>query len=288
MAATLVVHTGAIGDFILACPSIACLAQEAPVEIAGLEERAELAVVSGLATRAHSLEATGFESIFATPTDRLRAFLENFDKAVVWMKDPGDVIRDALHSCGIRETHVHAGLPRQGWVDHATSYYLECLGYPPQAPLRLAFEPARKSFDVVMHPGSGSRSKNWPLENFLALRDELSAEGRSVTWCVGPAEAEAFSPDMLERFRSDGVIEEESLTSLAGILASSCAYVGNDSGITHLAAAAGCPTVAIFTESDPRVWAPLGDWVRVVRERKGPSVEQVGAALDDLAERDKG
>jgi len=54
------------------------------------------------------------------------------------------------------------------------------------------------------------------------------------------------------------------LRTLAGVLARCSVYVGNDSGVSHLAAAVGAPTVAIFGPTDPRVWGPRGPRVQTV------------------------
>jgi ADP-heptose:LPS heptosyltransferase len=67
-----------------------------------------------------------------------------------------------------------------------------------------------------------------------------------VQWCAGPEEALA------------GAVRIDDLYDLACWLAGARVYIGNDSGITHLAAAAGTPVVALFGPGNPRVWAPRG------------------------------
>lgn len=124
---------------------------------------------------------------------------------------------------------------------------------------------------MVVHPGSGSARKNWPIERFRALAEEHRACGRDVTWCIGPAEIESGLAAML----GDDVLRCESLVELAGRLATARRYIGNDGGITHLAAALGVPTVAIFGPTNPRLWAPRGGHVRVVTGDPWPEVEEV-------------
>lgn len=101
---------------------------------------------------------------------------------------------------------------------------------------------------IVLHPFSGSARKNWPLENFQALAARLPG----VRWTAGPEEP------LAEATRFD------SLADLAAWLSGARLYIGNDSGITHLAAAVGTPVLALFGPSDPQVWCPAGGHVRWV------------------------
>jgi heptosyltransferase-3 len=92
-----------------------------------------------------------------------------------------------------------------------------------------------------------------------------------VRWCAGPEE------------ELDGAVRFTDLYELARWLATARVYIGNDSGITHLAAAAGAPVVAIFGPTDPAVWAPRGDGVRVVSGKlEEITVEEVLAVVDLL------
>ncbi|MGA2213983.1 MAG: glycosyltransferase family 9 protein, partial [Bryobacteraceae bacterium] len=125
---------------------------------------------------------------------------------------------------------------------------------------------------AMIHPFSGSERKNWPLDRFreLALRLALP-----VRWCAGPEET-------LPRELMSDALRFENLYELARWLRSARVYIGNDSGITHLAAAVGTPVVAIFGPTDPAVWAPRGERVRVV---SGIAVDEVlGVAREIMAE----
>ena len=96
-----------------------------------------------------------------------------------------------------------------------------------------------------------------------------------MAWVLGPAEDSLAVPPDQEQWRS------LSITELAARLARCRLFVGNDSGVTHLAAAAGCPTVALFGESDQRTWAPRGKRVSVIastsRGMNGISVGDVSS-----------
>lgn len=256
---TLVVHVGGIGDFLLSCPALAGLAEEGPVTLLGHQGRLNLAVAGGIAEQAVSTAAVDFSSAFNEPSRRLAEWLARFDRAVVWIGDDG-TLEEAFHRCGVREVRCFPGLPPQDWPRHASEYYLHCLGLGERAVLRLSLPPAEAKQDVVIHPGSGGAKKNWPLERFEAVAAILKIQGRAVHWCLGPAEAEAGI------VVPGPVLEAGSLVELGQALAAARLYIGNDSGITHLAAAVGCPTLAVFGPTDPAVWAPRGEHVWVYRD----------------------
>lgn len=272
------VHLGGIGDLLLTTPAIARLAQEGPVELAGRCERLELLTASGIATDAHSLESVDFESIFSSPTPRLHAFIQRFDRIVLWIRDDGTLV-ETLHACGVKDVRAFSGLPQGAAGRHASAYYLECLGYgrAPE-PTRLCIAPAQSTNDVVIHPGSGGRLKNWPLSSFAHLAEDLTTHGRRVVWSLGPAEEGQRVPS------GATTLSALSLVQLAAELAAAKLYFGNDSGITHLAAAVGVPVVAVFGPTNPEVWAPLGSHVRVVRGEPWPRWESVMQAAAPLLE----
>jgi ADP-heptose:LPS heptosyltransferase len=112
---------------------------------------------------------------------------------------------------------------------------------------------------AVIHPFSGGRRKNWELARFREVAARLEIP---VRWLAGPEE----KLEEGERF--------EDLGTLSDWLSGAALYIGNDSGISHLAAACGVPVVAIFGPTDARVWAPRGRAVRVV--------EAPGGRLGDL------
>jgi Glycosyltransferase family 9 (heptosyltransferase) len=274
---TLVIHTGGIGDFLLAYPTVAALSEDGPVTLVGNRDRLELAVVGGVAEATHDLAVLDFQSIFAEPSDRFLSFVQPFDRVVVWMNDPDDVIARVFRRAGVVDVHVFPGLPPDTWTRHASDYYRTCLGIPNCGAVMLRVAPSGPPLDVVIHPGSGSTLKNAPMDDLLVWAGALRGAGRRVTWCVGPAERERLSDDDLARLveaAGDGanpILECNSLVDLARRLAAARLYMGNDSGITHLAAALGVPTVAVFRCTDPVIWAPQGDHVTVVTDSTDPS-----------------
>jgi hypothetical protein len=115
---------------------------------------------------------------------------------------------------------------------------------------------------VAVHPGSGSPAKNWPFDRFVDLARQL-AHGRPWLLALGPAEEALRAP------AGAVVARGWPIRVLGAALARAAVVVGNDSGASHLAAAAGAPTVALFGPTDPEVWSPVGTRVTVVRAPGG-------------------
>jgi ADP-heptose:LPS heptosyltransferase len=127
---------------------------------------------------------------------------------------------------------------------------------------------------VVIHPGSGGREKCWPAELFLKLIDRLAAAGHSARVAIGEVEIERWPAATLRRFAGAAtVVRPSSHVDLLAELSSAHAFVGNDSGPSHLAGIIGVPSVVLFGPTDPTIWRPLGPNVRVIR---AGSLEAIG------------
>jgi ADP-heptose:LPS heptosyltransferase len=122
---------------------------------------------------------------------------------------------------------------------------------------------------VMIHPGSGGIHKSWNLRNFLDLADALTTAAAAdieVAFLLGPAELERLSADQIARIQSTcRCITERDLKDVVQMLACSDCFVGNDSGLTHIAGAMGLPTIAVFGPTDPSLYGPLGPQVHIHR-----------------------
>jgi ADP-heptose:LPS heptosyltransferase len=118
---------------------------------------------------------------------------------------------------------------------------------------------------IMIHPGSGSRKKCWPISNFIKVALSLDAGGKQPEFILGPAEYDLYDILMQSGRFNANVHKIEKLTELAGLLKIGGGFIGNDSGVSHLAAFIGLPTVAVFGPSDPKTWKPMGRAVKVVR-----------------------
>jgi ADP-heptose:LPS heptosyltransferase len=126
--------------------------------------------------------------------------------------------------------------------------------------------PARPRVDgpIVLHIGAGSREKCWPFEYWRALAKQLRGQGHPVTLIAGEVERERMSDTDRVAFLALGGRVLADLDALADTLLSARAFVGADTGPTHLSAQLGAPTLAVFGPTDPRVWSPVGPAVRVL------------------------
>jgi heptosyltransferase-3 len=117
---------------------------------------------------------------------------------------------------------------------------------------------------VVIQPGSGGLSKCWHLDNFLAVARELRSEGIEVIFLLGPAEQDRFSDETIEKIGSFvNCLKDLSLEQVLVLLSCTNAFIGNDSGITHLAAGLGVRTLAVFGPTNPAVYRPIGPAVTI-------------------------
>ncbi len=117
--------------------------------------------------------------------------------------------------------------------------------------------------EIIIHPGSGSIKKVWPIENFLFLIERLLSENKKVKVILGESEdrKEFF---VFSNLKGVDVKRALSLKEVINELLKGILYIGNDSGISHLSALLGIPTIVIFKETDPEVWAPKGERVYVI------------------------
>lgn len=210
------------------------------------------------ADRVRSIAGTGLDLLGLPEVDPPRGLIETlhgFDSIVSWYGANRAELKHALAAMFL------PALPGANDREHCADFFAQQVGAPVPAVPRLNIPFADRQEFAVIHPFSGSPRKNWPLERYREL------SGRSpfpVRWCAGPEE-------ML-----DGAVRIADLWELASWIAGTRGYIGNDSGITHLAAATGVPVVAIFGPTDPALWAPRGDNVRVVHRRlEDISVQQI-------------
>jgi hypothetical protein len=211
------------------------------------------------AAHVHSIGSTGLDlvGVVESPPELMQR-LRSFDSIVSWYGSNRPEFRDAVSGLPFE---FYAALPAEGTAVNASDFYLSQVGFPPGTPPRIDCPLEDRRF-VAIHPFSGSPRKNWPTENFCELARRLE-QIASVEWCI-ELNGEHRIPDLWD---------------LACWLAKARLYVGNDSGITHLAAAVGTPVVAWFGPTDPAVWAPRGEHVIAVSNGDVDSMEKACARL---------
>ena len=255
----LLIRPGGIGDCILSFPALEFLKAEyteiwVPSDIVPLIRFAD--VVRPISSV--GLDLMGLPGI--SPPRPLLENLRSFDSIVSWYGSNRDEFRSQTQQLGLPFRFLSA-LPAAGERIHAADFFLSQAGGEGLPIPRIECPRAISGGYAVIHPFSGSSRKNWPLEQFHALAEKLPFP---VQWSAGPQE----QLDIAVRF--------DNLYELARWLATARLYIGNDSGITHLAAAVGVPLVAIFGPTDPVIWAPRGKNVTVVAgEMTRITVDQV-------------
>ena len=257
------IRPGAIGDCILSLPALECLRT-------GYTEvwfRSEVAPLIRFADKVLSIASTGLDQIGLPeiePPPRILERLGAFDSIVSWYGSNRGEFREQVAALGLPFQFLDA-LPNRDERIHAADFFMKQAGCGGPTIPRIQVPPAEKNDFAVIHPFSGSPRKNWPLDRFRELARRLEMP---VRWCAGPEE------------KLDNAIRIDDLYQLGCWLRTARLYIGNDSGITHLAAAVGVPVIAIFGPTDPAVWAPRGQRVRIVSGAlERISVEQVLESL---------
>lgn len=282
-AQALILRPGALGDTLLLVPALDRLEEHTDVTV--VARQPGLSLLRPLAARCFDFEVGGWHGLFEGHLEEGFFELPNSPQRVVaFLRDTDRSFERNLVALFPRsKVGVFPGVPPEGGCVHAARYLAECLvevgmEIDPEtcmhrarsAPLLSPGDTAGEEADIVLHPGSGGRHKNhspafW-LELIKAFREAAwEMEWTRITLLLGPAEVplreafEGLSPQ--EKIR---VVQETPSEALPSLLGHAGLYVGHDSGVTHLAAMLGIPTVALFRKTDPRVWAPLGPRVRVI------------------------
>ena len=279
-----VLFPGALGDFICFLPTLLALRAEYQGRIVLAAAPAVLDLICLDETSMLSIHGREISELFAplpSPGSGAAAWLGSVTQVYSWTGFHDADFRRRLEEVTGRPASLH---PFRGMRagEHAADYYARCVGLLPRAippgvirtdddwvsALRSRRGFNRRPF-LVVHPGSGSPKKNW--QGFGALaRNWQQQHDDAVVVLHGSAEREKRDAETRRQGDSrrlgDGliVVEDLSLPQVASLLRHSARYLGNDSGISHLAGAVGARGVVVFGPSDPVTWAPRSDGLRVM------------------------
>jgi ADP-heptose:LPS heptosyltransferase len=287
----LIIRPAALGDTLMLMPAIAQLRASADVVLVVrspglyfLKPHVDLCI---------DYEGPGWHRLFLDRLDNAFPLpVPPVDKVIAFLNDPeGKVGHNLKTELPNATVHLFPSFPPKDKQSHVAFYLAQCLqraGLPiePSESIKKAYgEPllgwqdgTMKTGKIILHPGSGGKHKNYPPQFWLQLIEEwkkrLFIEGNSLILLLGPAEAE------LHRFFGKRLDEEgiEIILSpepkkLVFLLRQAPLYMGHDSGITHLAAMLGTPTIALFKDSPLPQWRPLGPAVKVIeRERSDENI----------------
>lgn len=286
-----------MGDFILTLPALALLREAFPaarIEILGYRHIVEIAVGRHYAHAARCIESGPLAGFFNPRSDldpELVEYFAGFDQVVSYLFDPDEFFAGNLRRAGVRNLilgspkigdHAHAAIQLAAPLERL-ALFLESPAariFPSPADHEAALEPLGGQAPVALHPGSGSPKKNWPLDRWLALAEGFLANGHPLLVIGGESDAPQLS-EVRRRFvgRDVRILDHVPLPVLGATLAGCRLFLGHDSGISHLAAAAGAPSVLLFGPTDPSVWAPANPGAHVIAS---PTGEMADIGLDSV------
>jgi len=289
----LIIHPGTLGDVLLALNAIRSIRDCLPGHECILLARGEigrLLMEDGIIDRVIALEGPVFSELLEENPRRNQEFTDIFSRythAVAWVSDSAGRLSENLQRVGIGQRCVVSPHAHSLQALHQSDRFCETLELGMFDPSGKTFlspgcpqvdEPLLKicipSFQtkqskpvIMMHPGSGSRHKCLSPERLSLIIKKLSDENdRTVLICQGPADEErvtALRP-YLDQV-SYKILKDLELSEIAHVLCQTDVFLGHDSGITHLAAALGVPTVALFGPTDSQRWRPKGAHVEVIQ-----------------------
>jgi heptosyltransferase-2 len=292
----LVIRGGAIGDFILTLPAIAALRNQFPdahLEVLGYPHIAQLAQTGGLVDRVQPIEARALAGFFARNgelSEDLRDYFSEFNVIVSYLFDPDEIFQTNVGRCLHGQFIAGPHRPDENQRVHATEVYLKPLErlaiFAADPVPRLTQHATRNTQHVLaLHPGSGSERKNWPETRWAQFLTRLIASTQLNLLLVG-GEAEGERLNRLARPLPASRCEtmrSKPLTEVAARLRSCVAYVGHDSGISHLAVALGLPSLILWADTIEEIWRPRGKRVTILREARGIGSISVECVVGELA-----
>ena len=237
----LLIRPGAIGDIILSLPML----EAAKVEYTEVWAPRPALPLIRFADKKLALADTGIDLVGVVEGAQA-PLLDTFDSIYSWYGANRPEFRDA--------------------VSHLPVTFFPALPPPIEGIPRIPVPPAQRENFAVIHPFASSPAKRWPMEQFRAVADAL---GMPVRWCAGPEEP------------LSGAVRYDDLYELGCWISQARVYIGNDSGISHLAAAVGTPVVAIFLSTEASIWSPRGERVIALTN---PSVAEVVESVQLLTE----
>jgi heptosyltransferase-2 len=289
----LMIHSGGIGDLLLSLPAMRAFRKAFPdssLELLGFPERLSLVAHDLRAAAVHSIDQAGLAHFYlegAVLPPRFGELFSSFSAALLIGRSQAGIFAENLRRTGLKRVFFLPSFPEEGQKIHVTDALLRTLrsfgiksdeGF---APLHLSGE-ALSFADLLLakagwktgtrilaiHPGSGSPIKNWNPGKFALVADWAS-EHALIFLITGPARDGREEVLMAVKKARPVALDHLPLPGLAAFLGKCTAFLGNDSGITHLSAIMGTPTLALFGPTDPAVWGPQGPGVRIITAPRG-------------------
>lgn len=264
---TLIYHAGALGDFLSILPMVTAwkkLHFRTRVTFLGNLSHGKFRLHFGLFDRIWDLDSAMWAPLFGESPPKNLTAGDSFTDAIVFAADDSPVLSN-LRKLGIDRILHHPPFPSQQIP--VAEYHLSLISDAgisfKEVPFSLPMKNSRRDpRRFVIHPGSGSPMKNWPIDRFIACAEKVHAQGFLPTWVLGPLERE-----LKDRIPCGQVFTPSDVIECAEDLSRCQVFLGNDSGVMHLAAAAGCFVIGLFGPSDPLVWGPNTPYRFILRNK---------------------
>ncbi len=274
---TLAIHPGALGDVILFARLLELLPH--PVAVVTGGEKAKVLEGLGVVERAFAFESLAMHEVFTDgPIEKCSLAsgpIRSCDRVVSCFGGDDQRSRQRLAPLfGAGECSFLPIRPENEYPGHLVDLWREMLKvespvsrHPWPVPPEWITRTLPPS-SALLQPGSGGRDKCWPLDSFIKLARGLERCGHNPVFILGPAEMERLHYRQMLLMEGFEIVTCPSLKTLCGMLASCRVYIGNDSGVSHLAGVLGARCVVLFGASCPRHFAPIGPRVKIISGRK--------------------
>ena len=283
------IHPGGLGDLLLAVPAMARLRSRFPkhrLVLCAEDQVARLLLACRIIDEWTSMRGRTCADLFAgadSVTGQVQTWLEDCDLAIGWMGDLDGKLSETLKAVGAQEVIVESPFSTAIQATHQRDRFLEVIEEAPfdgegdalltvTEPLldlgEACLEAAGLSIGqplLIIHPGSGSAHKCVAPEILATLVVAVQMYGATPVILEGPADRESVERLLRSCLTPPIVLRGLDVLTVAGVLAQARLYVGQDSGVTHMAGLMGVRTVALFGPTDPARWAPHGAHVTVVQ-----------------------
>ncbi len=283
------IHPGGLGDVLLAVPAMTRLRSRFPrhrLVLCAEDQVARLLLACRIIDEWTSMRGRTCADLFAgadSVTGQVQKWLEDCDLAIGWMGDLDGKLSETLKAVGAQEVIVESPFSTAIQATHQRDRFLEVIEEAPfdgegdalltvTEPLldlgEACLEAAGLSIGqplLIIHPGSGSAHKCVAPEILATLVVAVQMYGATPVILEGPADRESVERLLRSCLTLPIVLRGLDVLTVAGVLAQARLYVGQDSGVTHMAGLMGVRTVALFGPTDPARWAPRGAHVTVVQ-----------------------
>ncbi|MGQ3683531.1 MAG: glycosyltransferase family 9 protein [Candidatus Loosdrechtia sp.] len=289
----LMIRPGALGDVIVTLPTFSAIRryfQGSHIEVMGSTSFLEIVKGRFYADTISRFDQADMAAFFVKDiqiSETIKKRFSAMDVIISFAMDKEHIMITRLETTGARHVIQYSPFPPDGERIHITDHFLkflDLLGIPYDSKIPELFlqkedrlfadnfikdrVDTSKRLLVAVHPGSGGQKKCWPVKRFAGLISRLEEEMDACVFVIsGPADNE-----IIERLRGEIrkdliMVERLSIPCLAAVIKQCNLFIGNDSGVTHLAAATGTDTIAIFGPTDPVIWGPRGEQIEILYHR---------------------